>query len=47
MTALVWDMYNIEFGWDVVVGLDGVVRKWCGSGAEVVVFHGRLMHGCV
>ena len=20
--------YNIEFGWDVVVGLDGVVRKW-------------------
>ena len=32
--------YNIGFGWDVVVGLDGVV-------AEVVVFHGRSMHGCM
>ena len=20
--------YNIGFGWDVVVGLDGVVRRW-------------------
>ena len=26
--SLLDPLYNIEFRWDVIVGLDGVMRKW-------------------